>query len=35
LPAEEERWQAYLTTTRPPELSFYCPVCADREFGGY
>jgi hypothetical protein len=33
LPADEERWFAYLTDDEPPELAFYCPECADREFG--
>jgi hypothetical protein len=33
LPADESRWQAYLTDDQPPELGFYCPSCADREFG--
>jgi hypothetical protein len=38
LPADEERWQAYLGRDEhfdePAELVFYCPDCADREFGG-
>jgi hypothetical protein len=25
LPADEERWSAYLTDDEPPELVFYCP----------
>jgi hypothetical protein len=33
LPAESKRWEAYLTDDEPPELAFYCPECADREFG--
>jgi hypothetical protein len=33
LPADEERWQAWLTDDGPPELVFYCPACAEREFG--
>jgi hypothetical protein len=33
LPADEERWQAWLTDDEPPELVFYCPDCAEREFG--
>jgi hypothetical protein len=33
MPADEERWSAYLTD-EPPELAFYCPDCAEREFGG-
>ncbi len=32
LPADEERWQAWLTCDEPPELAFYCPGCAEREF---
>jgi hypothetical protein len=27
------RWEAYLTDDEPPELAFYCPECAEREFG--
>jgi hypothetical protein len=33
LPADEERWSAYLTDDEPPELEFYCPTCAEYEFG--
>jgi len=33
-PLSEERWPAYLTDDEPPELAFYCPECAEREFGG-
>jgi hypothetical protein len=33
LPADEERWQARLTDDKPAELVFYCPECAEREFG--
>ena len=33
LPADRERWQAWLTDDEPPELAFYCPECAEREFG--
>jgi hypothetical protein len=29
-----DRWQAYLTDDEPPEVAFYCPHCAEREFGG-
>jgi hypothetical protein len=32
LPADEERWGAYLSDAEPPELAFYCPACAEREF---
>jgi hypothetical protein len=32
LPADTERWAAYLTDDELPELAFYCPDCADREF---
>jgi hypothetical protein len=31
-PTDEKRWQAYLTDDEPPELVFYCPECAEREF---
>jgi len=31
-PADEERWQAYHTYDEPPELAFFCPRCAEREF---
>jgi hypothetical protein len=34
LSADDERWSAYLTDDEPPELAFYCPKCADNEFGG-
>jgi hypothetical protein len=33
LPADEEHWSAYLTDDEPPEVVFYCPDCAEREFG--
>jgi hypothetical protein len=33
LPADEERWRAYLTEDEPAELAFYCPECADKQFG--
>jgi hypothetical protein len=33
LPVDEEGWRAYLTCDEPPELAFYCPGCAEREFG--
>jgi hypothetical protein len=32
LPADEERWRAYLTDDEPPDVAFYCPECAEREF---
>jgi hypothetical protein len=32
LPADADRWQAWLTRDEPPELAFYCPACAEREF---
>ena len=28
-----ERWRAYHTDDEPPELEFFCPACAEREFG--
>jgi hypothetical protein len=31
--ADEDRREAYLTDDEPPELAFYCPECAEREFG--
>ena len=37
LPADEERWRAYLGSDdfdEPPEIAVYCPDCAEREFGG-
>jgi hypothetical protein len=33
LPTDGQRWKAYLTDGHPLELAFYCPVCAEREFG--
>ena len=36
LPADEERWRACLggeDLDAPAELVFYCPDCAEREFG--
>lgn len=33
-PADETRWQAWLADDEPPELDFYCPHCAEREFAG-
>jgi hypothetical protein len=32
LPADDEHWTAYLTDDDPPELAFFCPECAEREF---
>jgi hypothetical protein len=35
LPADEERWQAHWIDDGPEEKRlFYCPDCADPEFGG-
>jgi hypothetical protein len=31
LPADDERWRAYLDTD--DQLVFYCAECAEREFG--
>jgi hypothetical protein len=33
LPGDGDRWQAWLTDDEPPELGFFCPECAEREFG--
>ena len=33
LPTNEAQWQAWLTDDEPAELVFYCPECAEREFG--
>jgi hypothetical protein len=37
LPADEERWRAYLGVDEqldtPAEVVLYCPRCAEREFG--
>ena len=36
LPADEERWRAYLggdDLDEPAEVVFYCPDCADEQFG--
>jgi hypothetical protein len=36
LPADEERWRAYLggdDLDEPPEVVFYCPPCSEQEFG--
>jgi hypothetical protein len=32
LPADENRWSAYLTDDEPSELAFFCPECGVREF---
>jgi hypothetical protein len=32
LPADEDCWSAYLTDDEPPEVVFYCPLWAEREF---
>jgi uncharacterized protein with PIN domain len=34
LPVDAEQWSAYLTEDEPPEVVFFCPDCAEREFGG-
>ena len=32
-PLDTEHWEAHLTNDdEPPELAFYCPECAGREF---
>jgi hypothetical protein len=35
LPADEDRWQARWTDDVGPDekLVFFCPACAEREFG--
>jgi hypothetical protein len=33
LPADRERWFAYLTDEEPPDVAFFCPDCRDRELG--
>lgn len=36
--ADEKRWQAWLASDsldELPEVVFYCPRCAEREFGDY
>ena len=33
LPTDGQRWKAYLTDGDPLELAYYCPMCAEREFG--
>jgi hypothetical protein len=36
LPADSERWRTYLggdDLDEPAELAFYCPSCAEGEFG--
>jgi hypothetical protein len=36
LPADDQRWHAYLggdDLDAPAELVFYCPTCAERDFG--
>ncbi len=33
LPADDERWEAYITCDEPRELAFYCRECGERELG--
>jgi len=33
LPADKDRWSAYLTDDEPPEIALICPECSEREFG--
>jgi len=33
LSIDDKRWQAWLTDDEPAEVVFYCPECAEREFG--
>ena len=28
-----ELWRAFLTDDEPPKVVFYCPACAEAEFG--
>jgi hypothetical protein len=30
---DDSRWRLYLTRDEQPEAVFYCPECAEREFG--
>jgi hypothetical protein len=34
IPLDADHWSAYLTDDEPPEVAFFCPRCAEREFGG-
>jgi hypothetical protein len=34
LPADEDRWSAYLMDDEPAEVVFYCPDCTTAEFDG-
>jgi hypothetical protein len=33
LPDDGQRWRAWLTDDDPANVVFYCPECAEREFG--
>jgi hypothetical protein len=33
LAVDDEHRSAYLTDDEPPEVLFFCPDCAEREFG--
>jgi hypothetical protein len=36
-PSDHEHWEAYpayVSDDEPPEVAFFCPDCAEREFGG-
>jgi len=33
LRTDETRWSMFLTDDEPPEAVFYCPSCAEHEFG--
>jgi hypothetical protein len=33
LPTDDEPWSAYHADNKRPQVVFYCPECAAREFG--
>jgi hypothetical protein len=35
LAVDNKHWQAWLTDDEPSELAFFCPECAEREFGDW
>jgi hypothetical protein len=34
MPEDAEHWWSAYLTDEPPRVVFYCPECAEREFGG-